>query len=94
MFDEIFQAALAAINKDKESNPDMSLKIEAYMDYVKDREEKMGGGAAAAAEEKKSSGPKILHREEKKKKPEAVAAVSKPYTHRGGAGGWEPVVYT
>ena len=84
---------MAAIDKDKESNPDMSLKLEVYMDYVKDREAKLSGVLPETEEQKKAAvAPKILHREENKKKAEPVQTITKPYTARGG--GWEAVVTT
>ena len=72
--------------KDKEENPDMSLKIQKYMDMCLEQGEIPD---PSESNKNKPAGPKILHREEKKK-PEPIIAPPKQYISRL-AGGWESV---
>lgn len=84
-----WQAALAASQKDMEDNPDISMKIQTYVNMMKESEDPEPEEGPSTS--KKSLEPTILHRSEKQQKADDAALadmnkIAKGY-HR--LGGWE-----
>lgn len=90
---KIMRAAEEASKKDQEENPDMSLKIKAYEDYIAEQAGASGEAAGAKLAEELSNKPKILHRDEKKVKKdnEVLEQLAKPIPVYNSKGGWKSI---
>jgi hypothetical protein len=94
---KIERAALEAYTKDKEANPDISLKIQQYEEYAEEqRKKEEGSGGIEATPTASGSQPKILHRDEKKvKKDEQVMEqLAKGPPAYNPKGGWKSITST
>ncbi|CAL8111721.1 unnamed protein product [Orchesella dallaii] len=89
----IEQAANAAMKKDMEDNPDMSMKLKAY--YEKAGLDPSGGDPDASKPGASTSNvqPKISHRSEKEKKADdaKLAQMHKPAQPYNRSGGWQTI---